>query len=485
MWRYIAKRILLFIPTFFIISILAFLISGNSPIDPVDRLIANNASANARSYNADKEKAYLRELLGLNLPTFYFTLNTLADCDTLHRVSDRYERTTLERLVRKYGNWPLISNYYRALKKTKKATDSLARLKEVNPKFQEAQNILSIILKTSKKKVIQHHFNSLKSLELTNDQLLQDIKKSESAYRKMLTNTSVWKIYIPSFKWHGLGNRYHEWLFGKQVLGVSQPGQRGFIRGDFGISVFTGREISINIFRKFRISLEMVVISVLLAYLISIPIGAFAAARHNSFFDRFSGLILFIMYSLPSFLAAILFLNLFANPDYYEWFNSGGYKSPEIPLNTYYNNWNYWERLEHSWPYMILPIATFTYAQLAFISRIMRTGMLEVMPSDFIRTARAKGLSEQKVIFKHAFKNALLPIITVFSNVFPMAVGGSVVIESIFDYEGMGNAIYSAVLNNDYPVVISFFCLAGLLTMLAFLLSDILYKLVDPRISLK
>ena len=111
--------------------------------------------------------------------------------------------------------------------------------------------------------------------------------------------------------------------------------------------------------------------------------------------------------------------------------------------------------------------------------------MLDVMSSDFIRTARAKGLSERTVLFKHAFKNAVLPIITIFSSVFPMAVGGSVIIESIFDYEGMGNALYFAVINNDYPVVISFFCMAGLLTMLAFLLSDILYKLVDPRISLK
>ena len=115
----------------------------------------------------------------------------------------------------------------------------------------------------------------------------------------------------------------------------------------------------------------------------------------------------------------------------------------------------------------------------------MRIGMIDVISQDYIRTARAKGLSEWKVIMKHALRNSLLPIITVFAAVFPMAIGGSIIIEVIFSIPGMGTEIFVALNNNDYPMIISFFTLAGLLTMIGYLVSDILYALVDPRISYK
>ena len=121
---------------------------------------------------------------------------------------------------------------------------------------------------------------------------------------------------------------------------------------------------------------------------------------------------------------------------------------------------------------------------LLSLSRIMRTGMLEVTSQDYIRTARAKGLSEFKVIGKHALRNSLLPIITVFAAIFPMAIGGSVIVETIFSIPGMGSEIYNAVLNYDYPMIVTVFTLIGLLTMIGYLVSDILYGLTDPRISL-
>ena len=115
----------------------------------------------------------------------------------------------------------------------------------------------------------------------------------------------------------------------------------------------------------------------------------------------------------------------------------------------------------------------------------MRIGMIDVISQDYIRTARSKGLSERTVILKHALRNSLLPIITVFAAVFPMAIGGSVIIEVIFSIPGMGTEIFIAINNQDYPMIISFFTLAGLLTMIGYLVSDILYALVDPRISYK
>ena len=143
------------------------------------------------------------------------------------------------------------------------------------------------------------------------------------------------------------------------------------------------------------------------------------------------------------------------------------------------------KRINHQLPYLVLPLITLTYGSFAFLSRIMRVGMIEIVSQDYIRTARAKGLSENKVIFKHALRNSLLPIITVFAAIFPTCIGGSVIIEVIFSIPGMGTEIFNAVLNYDYPMIVSFFTLIGFLTMVGYLVSDILYAVVDPRISYK
>ena len=115
----------------------------------------------------------------------------------------------------------------------------------------------------------------------------------------------------------------------------------------------------------------------------------------------------------------------------------------------------------------------------------MRVGMIEVVSQDYIRTARAKGLSENKVILKHALRNSLLPIVTVFAAIFPMSIGGSIIIEYIFTIPGMGTEMFNAILNYDYPMIIAFFTLIGFLTMVGYLVADLLYAVVDPRISYK
>ena len=138
-----------------------------------------------------------------------------------------------------------------------------------------------------------------------------------------------------------------------------------------------------------------------------------------------------------------------------------------------------------SLPYIILPAICYTYSSFAFLSRTMRVAMLDVVGQDYIRTARAKGLPESKVIWKHGLRNALLPIITVFANVFPAAIGGSVIIETIFTIPGMGSEAIYAIQNNNYPMIIAVLTITGFLTLLGYLISDILYAIVDPRISYK
>jgi peptide/nickel transport system permease protein len=131
----------------------------------------------------------------------------------------------------------------------------------------------------------------------------------------------------------------------------------------------------------------------------------------------------------------------------------------------------------------ILPVATLTYGGLAYLSRQMRVGMLETVRQDFIRTARAKGLSEKVVIFRHALRNSLIPVITVFATILPVLIGGSVIVETVFNIPGMGLYAFQGLMTRDYNIVMATATMASLMTLLGFLLSDVLYAVVDPRIS--
>lgn len=186
-----------------------------------------------------------------------------------------------------------------------------------------------------------------------------------------------------------------------------------------------------------------------------------------------------MLYSLPTFWVATLLLMTFANTEFINIFPASGIQ----PVTGIPDDANFWETIKLRLPYLILPTIAYTYSQLAFLSRITRVSTLEVISQDYIRTARAKGLSENKVIYKHAFRNALLPIITVFSNVFPAALSGSVILETIFTIPGMGQQIFHAIGAKDYPVIIDVFTLTGILTLAGYLIADVLYALADPRIS--
>ncbi len=258
-------------------------------------------------------------------------------------------------------------------------------------------------------------------------------------------------------------------------------GRKGAFRGDFGKSFVDGQSISKKLWIKFKISFRFIIFSIFLAYLISVPIGIYSAYKKDSVFDRVSTVVLFVMYSLPSFFIGTVLLYTFANPDQWLWFPESGLYDPAIDLDSL----SFWDTIVHQSPYHVLPLIVYTYSSFAFLSRMMRIGMVDVFGQDYIRTARAKGLSEKKVVLKHALRNSLIPLITVFANVFPAAVGGSVIIEVIFSIQGMGLEGYNAILNYDYPMIMAIFTISGALTVLGYLVADILYSVVDPRISIK
>jgi peptide/nickel transport system permease protein len=279
------------------------------------------------------------------------------------------------------------------------------------------------------------------------------------------------KDFIPAVTFHP-DNQFHRWLFGSN----ENP---GIIHGDLGRSWITGQRVSSIIGPRLLWSVLLTFFSVLLAYLISIPAGIKAATKPELISVKFSNKIFIILHSLPSFWIATLLMFLLCNPTMFNILPSSGVG----PIGGFEAGTGFLQRVFYSLPYLILPTICYTYSSLAFLSNNVRVSIVSVMKQDFIRTARAKGLSEKTVIWRHALRNALLPMITIFSGVFPLAIGGAVILETVFSIPGMGLMIYQSILTQDYPVVISVFMITAIVTVITFLLSDILYAIADPRIS--
>ncbi len=494
MLKYIGRRILIFLPTLIVITLLGFIISVNAPGDPVERMLVaaqSGGEIGSESVSQVEQKKFWRTKLGLDLPVFYFSLSSLAKPDTLYKVYDKNDREGLERLIRQYGNWTAIQEYYKSMDQLYAShfnigIDTLkydsAKVSQITEALNQAK-FETLALKSSfDDKVILLRMDNLSRLYTYPlfDNLKEKLVIVKSKYALVKSQAQPWKNYIPKINFYK-NNQYHRWVFGdgNWLTGKESEFSKGLVRGDFGTSYVTKQPISEVIGSKIGWSLFFSLGSVLLAYLVSIPLGINSATKRDSRFDKISTIGLFILYSMPSFWVATILLMTFANPDLLAWFPASGIK----PAGGFSETAGFLEKIKTTFPYIILPMICYTYSSFAFLSRTMRVSMLEVIGQDYIRTARAKGLPESKVIWKHALRNSLLPIITVFANIFPYAISGSVILETIFTIPGMGFESIFAIQNQNYPMIIAVLTITGILTLVGYLISDILYVIADPRIT--
>jgi len=252
---------------------------------------------------------------------------------------------------------------------------------------------------------------------------------------------------------------------------------RRVVTFDFGHSYKDHRPVLTKVIERLPISLQLSLISIFFSYLISVPLGVYSATHQFSPSDKIITVVLFILYSLPSFWVASLLIMLLGGGDFWDVFPIFGLSSEGAEA------WPFWRWLWDRVMHLVLPVTCLTYGGLASLSRYGRVGMLEVVRQDYIRTARAKGLSERVVIYKHALRNSVIPIVTFLGLLLPAMLGGSVIIETIFSIPGMGKLGFEAVLSRDYPVIMGIATISSLLTLVGLLISDILYVVVDPRIS--
>lgn len=253
------------------------------------------------------------------------------------------------------------------------------------------------------------------------------------------------------------------------------------VRGDFGSSFAEKKPVLDVIGSRVTNTLLLTVPSLILAYLLAIPIGLFSTWRSGKADERLIGVGLYMLYAIPSFIAALFLQLIFAvklDGTAFE-LPLMGIRSDEYETLT--STQKAWDWLKH----MILPVISFTYVSLAYYSRFIKANMEEVVRQDYIRTAKAKGLGPLRIMIHHAFRNTLIPFVTLLGLSLPALLGGAIILEQIFNWPGMGQLYFRSILTRDYPVIMGLTFALSVLTLLGQLLADMLYAFVDPRISYK
>ncbi len=249
------------------------------------------------------------------------------------------------------------------------------------------------------------------------------------------------------------------------------------VRFDFGDSIKHHRPVIELIKERLPITLTLNLIAFVLIYTVSLPLGVLAAVRHRKFFDRASSVVLFMLWALPSMWVGQMLIGYFCGPTFMNWFPPAGLSSnyaDQLPFFPWL--------VDRMW-HLVLPVFCLTYGGFAYLTKQVRAGMLDNLRADYVRTARAKGLSNSVVIFRHAFRNSIIPVITVMATLLPAMLGGSVIIERIFSIPGMGLLAFEAVTTRDYNVVMAVATIGGVMNLIGLLLADVAYAIVDPRIS--
>ena len=216
------------------------------------------------------------------------------------------------------------------------------------------------------------------------------------------------------------------------------------------------------------------VLSLALIFMAAIPLGVLSATHQDTFIDKVTTVFVFIGFAIPTFWLALLLMILFGV--HLGWLPISGLRSMDYETLSISGKLLDWVK------HLLMPVLLAAFGGLAGLSRYMRGSMLEVLRQDYIVTARAKGLSEGKVIYKHALRNALLPVITILGLSVPDLIGGSVIFETIFAIPGMGQLFYSSVMSRDYPVIMGIVVIGAILTLIGNMLADLSYALADPRI---
>jgi peptide/nickel transport system permease protein len=299
-----------------------------------------------------------------------------------------------------------------------------------------------------------------------------DVERAIQAFRaEHLLDRPLALQYLHYLGPFDLSGRGHRW-FG----GSGETPWNGLLALDLGREYLRPSvDVAEEIGARLAITVPLALVSALLAFAIAVPLGIASALRRGSAFDAAAGLLLFALYSLPTFWAGLL-LQLAFGRGGLGWLPAIGLHDKDAA------SFDAFEHALDTVRHSILPVVCLTYGGLAYVSRQMRSAVLDTVRLDYVRAARAKGLGERAVVMRHVVRNSLLPVLTLVGQVLPFLVGGSVVVETIFDLPGIGKYAYDSLLQREYDAVTGCVLVSAVMTIAGFAVSDLLYAWADPRI---
>ncbi len=423
-----------------------------------------------RMEHIDIEKMYRQQYqkLGLDKPIFYFTVQSYAFPDTLYKFTNKSKREILIKLINNFGNWTEIAAYQSNIENF---------IKKININFSKSQikklnrSCIDLIY-TAKPNKIEEILLQIRQV-IQKDSVLNilnsDYKILSKSYHSVINQSTKYKLFIPKISLHGFDNQFHNWISNMLV-------------GDFGYSYTDRRPASDKIKDAIQQSLILNGIAFVLSFGLALFLGIYTAVHRGKKRDKWIMNILYALYALPAFWIGTLLIVFFTTDTYGEWLDL----FPTYGLSSRLSNdpsffIRAWDRIIH----LVLPIFCLVYPPLAYLTKQMRESTINILSQEYIKTAKAKGLGNKKIMKKHIFKNAFYPMLTVLGITIPGIVLGSVVIEQIFTISGMGLLIIQSILNSDWLVVFAITWLYAIISLLIKLIIDIAYGLLDPRVNLK
>ncbi|AKD04163.1 ABC transporter permease [Pontibacter korlensis] len=460
MFVHLLRKLLLAIPALWIIGTLVFLLSRMLPGSfGQDRILDLEGSFYSKSSQGSREaayKAYLQKT-GQHLPLFYFSISPSVVPDTLSLIFPEQRQEQLRQLAYKYGNWPVVVKFNVQARQLEQS------FKE--HKTPEIELLLQTLGHSSDLEQLRHACSNLQRLA-TNTAVSDKAGRVAYTLEALVEKQQRFAYLLPDLNWHGPENQYHRWL-------------TAAIAGDFGTSYRTGRSVLEMIGESIGNTLLLLLGSMLITLALSLELSIQMVKGSMRWLRNITMPLLFLIDSMPTLIIAMLLLVLLANPDFLQLFpvyGMGYYTSESLP---------FWQQLFQQLQFMALPLVVMVLANLPYITNQLYSSLHAAMLADYSRTARAKGLSENKVIRQHALRNALLPLITLVSDFLPALVSGSILIETIFAIPGIGRLLIDSVLSKDYPVLIAIVLVVLIVRIVAYALADLAYAWADPRLKQK
>jgi len=271
---------------------------------------------------------------------------------------------------------------------------------------------------------------------------------------------------LPKIKWNGKNNQFHKWI-------------SSFVSGDWGVSIKDEKPVRVKVGGAIKWTFFLLLLSLTIAILISIPIGFWLANGKSTFLKSFFEKTSFLFFAMPLFWLCTLAVVFFTTDQYgslTNWF-------PSVGIDPSYQRFGFWEQIAKYGNKLILPAICWTLHSLAYMSTQLKVSMKNQLSMDYLITAYAKGLSKSQGAKKHAFKNAMIPMITLIIGSIPGAMAGSIIIENIFNIPGIGRLLVYAIYESDWNIVMAIVMVIALITMMCYLIADLLYAYVNPKIK--